>query len=120
MATKLLGLRTLIFPAPELEKTKKWWASALGFEPYFDEPFYVGFSVGGFELGLDPNADPSLGQQTYFGVEDIETTFESIKNDGAAVVSEVEEVGSGIKVALLRDPMGNLFGLIENPHFKAE
>ena len=29
-------------------------------------------------------------------------------------------VGGGIKVASVRDPFGNLFGIIENPHFKLE
>ncbi|MDP3909203.1 MAG: hypothetical protein Q8Q14_02335 [Gemmatimonadales bacterium] len=24
-------------------------------QPYFDEPFYVGFNVGGYELGLNPD-----------------------------------------------------------------
>jgi hypothetical protein len=27
-------------------------------------------------------------------------------------------VGGGIKVASVQDPFGNLFGIIENPHFK--
>ena len=28
------------------------------------------------------------------------------------------DVGDGIKVATVRDPFGNLFGIIENPHFR--
>jgi len=31
-----------------------WWTDYLGFPPYFDEPFYVGFEVAGYELGLVP------------------------------------------------------------------
>jgi hypothetical protein len=27
-------------------------------------------------------------------------------------------VGEGIKVAAVLDPFGNVFGIIENPHFK--
>lgn len=49
---KLLGLRTLIYPSNDLETDKTWWAQALGFQPYFDQSFYVGFDVGGYELGL--------------------------------------------------------------------
>jgi hypothetical protein len=30
----------------------------------------------------------------------------------------VQDVGEGIRVASVRDPFGNLIGLIENPHFK--
>ncbi len=51
----LQGLRTVIYKVAELEKAKNWYSKILGIEPYFDEPFYVGFNVGGFELGLDPD-----------------------------------------------------------------
>jgi hypothetical protein len=30
----------------------------------------------------------------------------------------VQEVGGGILVATVTDPWGNIFGVIENPHFK--
>ncbi|MGV8990062.1 MAG: VOC family protein [Thiobacillus sp.] len=54
----ILGLRTAIYPASDLATAKRWYTAALGQPPYFDEPFYVGFAVGGFELGLLPNAQP--------------------------------------------------------------
>jgi catechol 2,3-dioxygenase-like lactoylglutathione lyase family enzyme len=38
-----LGLRTEIYHAPDLAKAKAWYSSVLGFPPYFDQPFYVGF-----------------------------------------------------------------------------
>ena len=45
------GLRTVIYPVDDITKGKEWYAQVTGRAPYFDEPFYVGFSVGGFELG---------------------------------------------------------------------
>ena len=51
----ILGLRTVNYHVTDLARAKAWYISALGKEPYFDEPFYVGFNVGGFELGLDPD-----------------------------------------------------------------
>jgi len=54
---RFLGLRTAISHAPDLAKGKSWYSKILAIQPYFDQPFYVGFSVGGYELGLDP--DPS-------------------------------------------------------------
>jgi len=57
-----LGLRTAIYYAPDLAKAKSWYSRILGLEPYFDQPFYVGFNVGGYELGLDP--DPSSSAST--------------------------------------------------------
>lgn len=53
-----LGLRTVIYPAPDLDAAKAWYTGLLGFGPYFDEPFYVGFSVAGCELAWTPT-DPS-------------------------------------------------------------
>ena len=29
----------------------------------------------------------------------------------------LRDVGEGIQVATVRDPFGNVFGIIENPHF---
>ena len=36
----------------DLDAAKAWYAKVLGVRPYFDTPYYVGFNVGGFELGL--------------------------------------------------------------------
>ncbi|MFI4889449.1 MAG: VOC family protein [Steroidobacterales bacterium] len=51
----ILGLRTVIYPAPDLAAARRWYAAVLGVEPYFDEPFHVGFFVfagfGCFALG---------------------------------------------------------------------
>lgn len=89
-----------------------------GQTPYFDEPFYVGFAVGGFELGLLPSAQPgTIGPQPLWGVTNIETAYARLLELGAAVLEPVAEVGEGIKVAAVQDPFGNRLGIIENPHF---
>jgi catechol 2,3-dioxygenase-like lactoylglutathione lyase family enzyme len=67
------GLRTAIYHVDDLDKAKAWYSAVLGKQPYFDQPFYVGFNVG-----------------------------------------------EGIRVATVLDPFGNVFGIIENPHFKIE
>jgi catechol 2,3-dioxygenase-like lactoylglutathione lyase family enzyme len=68
-----LGLRTAIYPAPDLAAARNWYSKLLEMEPYFDQPFYVGFVVGGFELGLLPNATPgATGPQPLWGVSDAE------------------------------------------------
>ena len=114
----ILGLRTAIYPAPDLPAAKRWYSEVLGQAPYFDEPFYVGFSVGGFELGLLPSAQPgTVGPQPLWGVADIETAYARLLELGASALEPVAEVGGGIKVAAVQDPFGNRFGIIENPHF---
>lgn len=115
-----LGLRTVIYHVSDLEKAKAWYGAVLGFGPYFDEPFYVGFNVGGFELGLDPDASGKRGGTggvAYWGVEDADRAFARLLDLGAGEVSGVREVGGGIKVATVSDPFGNILGIIENPHF---
>jgi predicted enzyme related to lactoylglutathione lyase len=114
----ILGLRTVLYPAPDLAAGKAWYARVLGVEPYFDQPFYVGFTVGGFELGLLPDAKPGdAGAQALWGVTDIAAEFERLVGLGATPIDPVTEVGGGIKVAAVADPFGNRLGLIENPHF---
>lgn len=114
----ILGLRTVIYPAPDLAAARQWYAEVLGLAPYFDEPFYVGFSVGGFELGLLPDAQPGTGgPQPLWGVSDIDATYQRLLTLGATALDPVAEVGGGIKVAAVRDPFGNRLGLIDNPHF---
>jgi len=116
----ILGLRTAIYPAPDLQQAKKWYSDLLGQSPYFDQPFYVGFAVGGFELGLVPTATPStLGPQPLWGVQSAEAAYARLLELGATALEPVTDVGEGIKVAAVTDPFGNRFGVIENPHFKA-
>jgi predicted enzyme related to lactoylglutathione lyase len=115
------GLRTAIYPTPDLARGKAWYAHVLERQPYFDQPFYVGFSVGGFELGLIPDGEPGLaGVQIYWGVPDAASELARLTQLGAAIHEDVKDVGGGIKVASVRDPFGNLFGILENPHFKLE
>lgn len=113
------GLRTVIYGVTELDRAKKWYTEAFGIEPYFDMPFYVGFNVGGYELGLDPNAEATGagGCTAYWGVDDIVKAVAHMESTGATVHSPVNEVGEGIKVASVLDPFGNHIGIIENPHF---
>ncbi len=112
-----LGLRTVIYPAPDLAATKGWFTKLLGIEPYFDEPFYVGFTVGGYELALDPHGDPALGAITYWGVPDAEVGLARLLDAGASPRGELTDVGGGIRVATVIEPGGSVLGIIENPHF---
>lgn len=117
------GLRTVIYQVDDLNKAKAWYAELLGIKPYFDEPFYVGFNVGGFELGLDPNmkgVTKGSNAVAYWGVQDVEVAHKRILELGARPHSAVQNVGGDIKVATVQDPFGNIFGLIENPSFKIE
>ena len=119
----LQGLRTVIYHAPDLAAAKAWYTAAFGVTPYFDEPFYVGFDIGGFELGLDPDTSSvKIGNNAiaYWGVSDIDDAHARLLDRGARRLDPVKEVGGDIKVATIADPFGNVIGLIQNPHFSVK
>lgn len=122
MSAHFLGLRTVKYRAPDIRRARDWYTEVLGFGPYFDEPFYAGFSVGGFELGLDPDlSEPGVGEgsvTTYWGVANAAASLARLLGLGAVARSPVQDVGGGIKVATVFDPFGNVLGIIENPHFQ--
>ena len=118
VGTMFLGLRTIIYPTTDLAASKSWYSSVLGIEPYFDQPFYVGFNVGGYELGLLPDVEPGVGAITYWGVADIDVALARLHDDGATPRSGPENVGDDIRVATVIEPGGAILGVIENPHFQ--
>lgn len=113
------GLRTAVYTTPDLAKGKAWYAQVLGQQPYFDEPFYVGFNVGGYELGLVPDAVPGAGGvRVYWGVPDAAAELARLEALGCPTFEPCTDVGGGIVVAAVSDPFGNLYGIIQNPHFR--
>lgn len=119
------GLRTLIYDVTpnDLAAAKRFYAEVLGKLPYFDEPFYVGFDVGGYELGLHPveKVEKSPGNVTgYFAADDVAATIERVIALGAKLKDAPQEVGGGIIAASVLDPFGNVLGFIHNPHFAPE
>ena len=118
----ILGLRTVIYKVDDIDKAKAWYAKAFQTEAYFDQAFYVGFNIGGFELGLMPeensSSDKSENVLTYWGVEDIEKEYLRFIELGATEHQKPTNVGDPIIVATIKDPWGNIVGLIYNPVFK--
>lgn len=120
-----LGLRTVVYEVSDMAAAKGWYQEVLGFAPYFDEPFYVGFNVGGFELGLLPaegegsrQAGGLGGVKAYWGVTDIESAMDRLVDLGATLHEPVEDVGGEIKAGTVITPFGNVLGVIYNPHFE--
>ena len=111
------GLRTVIYHVSDLDRAKAWYSSALGIEPYFDQPYYVGFNIGGFELGLDPDMTGITsgigGVVGYWIVSDCEAAFNRLIELGASSHSPVQDVGGGIRVATVADPFESLIGIIQ-------
>jgi predicted enzyme related to lactoylglutathione lyase len=108
-------IRTVIYHVKDLQKAKKWYTALTGIQPYFDEPFYVGFDINGCELGLDPDGSQfTKGNHsiTYWSVDDINAAGEKAGAAGAEIISPVNNIGGSIEVATFKDPFGNNIGLI--------
>jgi lactoylglutathione lyase len=122
--TKILGLRTTIYQVNDLEKATTWYTKAFQKKPYFKESYYVGFNIGGFELGLQPTEEnattPRTNSIAYWGIENIEHHYQRLLDLGAKELEKPSNVGGEITTATLVDPFGNVLGLIYNPSFREE
>ncbi len=112
----LTKLRTAIYHVPNLESAKKWYTQLLQKEPYFDAPFYVGYNINGFELGLDPDCNNLItGNNSYalWNVDDLDATVAKIIELEGTLLKPIETVGENMRVAICNDPWQNCIGLIE-------
>jgi uncharacterized protein YndB with AHSA1/START domain len=111
----LHSIRTLALRSADVAAARDWCARFAGTKAYFDEPFYVGFDLGGYELGIQP----APGAPTaLWGVYDLDGALAKVVELGGEVVTPIRDVGDGIRVCAFRDPFGNDVGLIDNPHFR--
>ena len=109
-------LRTVIYKVADLAAAKAWYIEITGQQPYFDEPFYVGFDINGCELGLDPDMNgTSAGNQavSYWAVDSVDNALKKLAAGKAVIIQPRTNVGGAIHVAIVQDPFGNLVGLIE-------
>ncbi len=122
MKTSILGLRTVIYKVSDIARAKEWYSNAFQATPNFDQPFYVGFTIAGYELGLQPEDNPTVSKPesavTFWGVENIELEYKRFLELGAAENQSPMSVGGNIIAASVKDPWGNIIGLIYNPDFK--
>jgi predicted enzyme related to lactoylglutathione lyase len=111
------GVKTIIYPVTDIGTAKAVFTTLLGVEPYVDQPYYVGFSAGGQNIGLDPNGHRSgmTGPVAYWHVDDITGSLKTIVDAGATVKQDVKDVGGGKLIAILTDPDGNPIGLLQQP-----
>jgi predicted enzyme related to lactoylglutathione lyase len=111
------GIKTIVVPVKDIAKAKTLYSTLLGIEPYSDEAWYVGFRLGGIELGLDPNGHGQgvTGPIAYSYVDDINATLQSLLDAGAATNQEPKDVGGGMLRASVTDQDGNVIGLVQPP-----
>jgi len=103
------SINLLVYPVNDIEKAKTFYSTFLGVKPYVDSPYYVGYTVGDQEIGLDPNS--TVGPIAYTDVVDIEASLKEMTNAGAEIVQDRKDVGNGLLIAQVKDTNGNVVGL---------
>ena len=128
----LRGMATVNFWADDVIAARDWYAELFGVEAYFQQPdtehpAYVEFRIGDYEdeFGIiDRKYAPKAMQPGPGGaillwhVDDIEATFERLKDMGAKEYDPITKRGeSGFVTASVIDPFGNILGIMYNPHY---
>ncbi|HMD24697.1 MAG TPA: VOC family protein [Streptosporangiaceae bacterium] len=111
------GIKTVLHPVTDLAAAKAVYTALLGAEPTSDTPYYVGYEVGGQQIGLVPNgaSQGMTGPVAYWHVPDIAAKLAEVTAAGATVQEPAHEVGGGRQVATFADPDGNVLGLLQDP-----
>jgi predicted enzyme related to lactoylglutathione lyase len=109
------AISLVVYPVKDLAKAKALYGQWLGTEPYADAPYYVGFQVGDQEVGLDPNGHKQgmAGPLSYVQVSDIKASLKELLDAGAKTQQDVKNVGGGRLIATVKDPDGNVIGLMQ-------
>jgi predicted enzyme related to lactoylglutathione lyase len=107
------GIRVVVYPVSDLAKARARFTKFLGVEPYVDSAYYVGFRIGDKEIGLDPNLHKA-GMTAYYHVDDIQQTLQTLLDAGSQLLQQVKEVGGGRRMASVKDPDGNIIGLLQD------
>ena len=101
-------VKHIVFPVKDLDMAKKIYGTFLGVEPYVDSPYYVGYKVGGMEVGLDPHGQAVV---SYIDTMDIKASIAELEAAGAMLQMEPKDVGGGLLIAQVKDADGNMLGL---------
>ena len=81
------GIKTVLHPVSDLEKSKEVYTALLGVEPTADAPYYVGYDTAGQHIGLVPNGGPQgmTSPVAYWHVADIEAKLTEVTAAGATL-----------------------------------
>jgi hypothetical protein len=76
------GIKTVIYPVRDLARVTMMSSKLLGAEPATDQAYYVGFSAGDQEIGLDPHGHRQ-GVTANWHVSDIRDSLGQLIDTGA-------------------------------------
>lgn len=108
-------LENIVYTVNDLDAAKAIQIAVLGTQPHTSTANYVGFNVGGIEIGLTPaKSDATTCTVGHIRVPDLDATLEQARKAGATVVSEPRQVSPSTRVAAVQGDDGPTYGLIEH------
>ena len=109
----------IIYPASDVPKTRKFFATVLGGEPYVESDYYTGFKAGEMEIGIVPQTmHRGPGALAFVTVGDIKEAVATLLAAGAETVQEITDVANGLLVASVKYLDGTAIGLRQFPNGK--
>lgn len=126
-SSKQIHFGNALYKVPDLRAAKQFYSKAFGVETYFDEPGWIVFEVGGFQLWLVPansteehpevygNADKADHELTYWKVKDIDTVYQRFIELGGTVRKQIRGNSTDFMEAIMEDPWENKIGLCQGP-----
>ena len=105
-------LTSIVYAVTDLRAAKAIQTVLLGTDPHTDTPYYVGFNVGGVEIGLTTKDPKTATMVAYVHVPDLEAALTEVLSAGATLASKPHDVGGGTRIATVTDADGNTLGLI--------
>lgn len=127
------GLCNVSYFADDVAAAARWYADAFGIEPYFARPAapappaYVEFRLGDHldELGIVDRRWAAAGTGgeggvvVHWHVDDLPAAYATLLARGATPIEPPTERGEGFVTAAVRDPFGNVLGIMHSPHYAA-
>lgn len=110
------GVSLIIYPAADMDASKRFFRQLIGSDPYADSPQYVGYKSGDTEIGLVPDTAGKLPKAlAYWTVDDIHASVKGLVDAGGTIAQDVTDVAYGLLVASVKLPDGVVVGLRQFP-----
>ena len=117
MTSSTQGIKTVLHPVSDVEKSKPVYTALLGVAPTADAPYYVGYEAEGQQIGLVPGGGMT-SPVAYWHVADIEAKLAEVTAAGATLKESPRDVGGGRLVATFADPDGNVIEIADATIFE--
>ena len=112
MSINARGIATIFIEPNDLQESRRFYGTLLGFPEVFDDGDHVVvFDAGGPQIVLHtnhgpPHSDPGQGINLYVSVDDVDAAVEELRAAGVTVAAEPQDEPFGIRDACVLDPSG--------------